>query len=177
MRLEDLDPTLCALIDDGTGAAIAAAFHNNAFEFRAPDGQRKLGLFPLACRFNRSCRPDAHKVWDPDQQQYVIHAVRDINSGEEITIRYVQIAFETVSRAFGVLFRYGFTCQCEVCSSLEAAFVESDLRRARIHTLSMSAEAEQSRRGANMAVTLTEMYREGVQLMSAEGLVVERIGS
>jgi hypothetical protein len=176
-RPEDLDPILRALINDGRGAAIAAAFHNNAFEFRTANGQRQLGFFPLACRFNHSCRLNAHKVWDPDQQQYVIHAVRDINAGEEITIQYVQVSFETVSRAFGLLFRYGFTCRCEVCSLVENAYVESDLRRARIHALSTSTGAEQSRRAPNMGVTLTEMYREGIQLMSAEGMVVERIGS
>jgi hypothetical protein len=91
LREQDRTSLLAQAMSDGSGSVIAAAFHNNGLEFQLPNGQRRVGLFPLACRFNHSCRPNAHKTWDPDQQQYVIHAVRDISASEEITIQYVHV--------------------------------------------------------------------------------------
>ncbi|GFP52691.1 hypothetical protein ACSS6W_003222 [Trichoderma asperelloides] len=59
----------------------------------APEG----GLFLDASRINHSCRPNGQKTWNANIGSLTVHAVRDIEQGEEITISYLDIAMDLCS--------------------------------------------------------------------------------
>ncbi|KAL4779641.1 hypothetical protein BJX76DRAFT_361620 [Aspergillus varians] len=46
-------------------------------------------VFLLASRINHSCIPNIHFAYNPELKKETFHAVRDIASGEELTIMYI----------------------------------------------------------------------------------------
>ena len=106
-------------------ARIAAIFECNNFEIGAQsevqeDGSLMTlaGVFPLAARVNHSCRPNVNQTWNSNLDQLTIHAIRDIEVGEELCDSYVLLLEDTQTRQVG-LDAYGFVCGCEVCGSSE----------------------------------------------------------
>jgi hypothetical protein len=159
-----------ALHDASAGAAKSAlgVFKSNAFA--TGDGARSL--FLRACRLNHSCRPNAIETWVPGESlpgdggddgdggggggssssssssttttgQLVVHALRDVAAGEELTIDY---EWEGISCRGGdergeLLQRWmGFRCRCCACSLTGAPREASDARRRRMRQLAQSVE-------------------------------------
>jgi hypothetical protein len=48
----------------------------------------QAGIFMTADRINHSCLPNANYIWNAALEKLTAHAIRDIKSGEEITISY-----------------------------------------------------------------------------------------
>ncbi|KAF7955659.1 hypothetical protein EAE96_004585 [Botrytis aclada] len=61
-------------------------FKTNALPMRNED---EGGLFIEACRINHACDNNAFGNWNANIQKHTIHALRDIQEGEEITISYL----------------------------------------------------------------------------------------
>ncbi|KAF8859117.1 hypothetical protein BDZ45DRAFT_783673 [Acephala macrosclerotiorum] len=49
----------------------------------------KGAIFLEACRINHACDNNAQKNWNEKIKRHTVHALRDINKGEEITITYL----------------------------------------------------------------------------------------
>jgi hypothetical protein len=92
------------------------------------------GVFPLAARVNHSCRPNVAQTWNANLNQLTIHAIRDIQSGEELCDSYVLLLEDSETRQVG-LDAYGFVCGCEVCGGSEEERRMSDERRLMIKRL------------------------------------------
>ncbi|XP_011625872.1 histone-lysine N-methyltransferase ATXR2 isoform X3 [Amborella trichopoda] len=74
------------------------------------------GFFPLQSCMNHSCSPNA-KAFKRDEDrdgQAIIVAVRDIHTGEEITISYIDEDLPYEERQ-AALADYGFKCTCPKC--------------------------------------------------------------
>ncbi|EEP78153.1 predicted protein [Uncinocarpus reesii 1704] len=73
------------------------------------------GIFPRAARINHSCKQNAQNSWNYNIGKLTIHAFRDIEEGEEITIAYIDGSeyFETRQNTLEEAF--GFKCRCEIC--------------------------------------------------------------
>ena len=56
------------------------------------------GLFPEASRINHSCRHNSQNTWNENIGRLTIHALRDIEEGEEVTITYLAIMSEYTDR-------------------------------------------------------------------------------
>lgn len=76
-----------------------------------------IGVYALASSINHSCRPNA--VVSFKGRELTIRAIRQIQSGEEITISYTDQLKSTWSRRLQLLRHYYFICHCERCSSLD----------------------------------------------------------
>jgi SET domain-containing protein len=50
------------------------------------DDVREAGIFLDACRINHACDNNAQKSWNENIKRHTIHALRDIEKDEEITI-------------------------------------------------------------------------------------------
>ena len=85
------------------------------------------GVFPLIARINHSCRQNAQHPWDKEKQREVVHAVREIREGEELTLNYSTGGPSEVRRR-ALKTYFGFYCACEVCSLPSAALKVSDER-------------------------------------------------
>lgn len=92
------------------------------------------GVYPTICLINHSCLPNAHNSWNSGTQCETIHAIRNIKSGEEITISYDK-GGPSGSRRTYLQGAFGFDCSCGICSLPPTDLEISDARRLRIQLL------------------------------------------
>ena len=91
-------------------------------------------IFPLVARLNHACRPNAQHAWNEARGIEVVHAVRDIQEGEELTLSYLAGGPSTERQ--GRLKEYfGFDCTCEACSLPAEELEASDARLRRAQKL------------------------------------------
>ncbi|KZZ92604.1 SET domain-containing protein 5 [Beauveria brongniartii RCEF 3172] len=56
------------------------------------------GIFEHACRINHVCSNNAQKSWDENLERHTVHALRDMQQGEEIIISYLRKSQPETSR-------------------------------------------------------------------------------
>ncbi|OAQ99103.1 hypothetical protein LLEC1_02359 [Akanthomyces lecanii] len=93
------------------------------------------GLFLQASRINHSCRHNSQNTWNKKLGQITIHAFRDIEEGEEITICYLGGSDKYAHRQRHLKSTFGFHCSCELCMMPLDYRVQSDERREKIDIL------------------------------------------
>ncbi|KAF4894958.1 SET domain-containing protein 5 [Colletotrichum fructicola] len=136
-------------------------------------GAREGGIFLEASRINHSCRHNAQNTWNADRGQLTVHALRDIDDGEEITISYLGASENYSSRQSRLKESFGFTCACELCTLPDSQRKQSDQRLDRITYLD-------DRIGDGICITSTplaclRMAHEMKHLMEEEGITDARI--
>ncbi|KAK5132411.1 hypothetical protein LTR08_009094 [Meristemomyces frigidus] len=90
---------------------------------------RGLSVFETAARINHSCMPNVHHSFNPTLQKQTVHAVRDIQNGEELVTTYLGGPgnyFVSHQRLEMLQESYGFACTCHACSDTTG---QSDHRR------------------------------------------------
>ncbi|KIW21908.1 uncharacterized protein PV07_12680, partial [Cladophialophora immunda] len=92
------------------------------------DDVREAGIFLNACRINHACDNNAQKSWNENIQRHTIHALRDIEKGEEITIYYLGVLNNRKARQEALRRKFAFTCSCRLCSLPPDQSEESDRR-------------------------------------------------
>lgn len=86
------------------------------------------GIFPRAARINHSCRQNSQNSWNHNLGKLTVHAFRDIEEGEEITIAYVDGSECFDARKDILEEAFGFSCECELCSLTVEETKKRDLR-------------------------------------------------
>ncbi|KAG6292098.1 hypothetical protein E4U09_003556 [Claviceps aff. purpurea] len=97
-----------------------------------PDTQ---AIFLEACRINHDCQNNAVHQWNANIEQGTVHALRDIQPGEEITISYVFSLKSRETRQKQLKDSFDFTCSCRLCSLLEDESEERDRKLEQIVSL------------------------------------------
>ncbi|KAK1250570.1 hypothetical protein MKX08_010573 [Trichoderma sp. CBMAI-0020] len=110
-------------LDDGPFLGIARS-NVSPLGFGATEG----GLFLDTARINHSCRPNAHKSWNENLKRLTVHAVRDIERGQEITISYLGATMSYIERQAILKHRFRFDCGCDLCSMTQFRRLKSDSR-------------------------------------------------
>ena len=89
------------------------------------------GIFVETARINHSCRPNAQHAWNDKLRRMMVHAVREISEGEELTLSYI-VGGPSTERKSNLKSFFSFDCHCELCGLPEAELANSDdrLRRA-----------------------------------------------
>ncbi|KAK6345843.1 hypothetical protein TWF730_010186 [Orbilia blumenaviensis] len=127
---EDISSTFNDLVEAHEHAW--SIYETNRFTCKSLDGQSKsLGIFPHSARLNHSCSPNVFHRYNPVINRLTIHALRDINIGEELLTSYIDICHPTVVRR-QYLKHWGFRCRCSACDSPDD---DEDYRRKRIEDL------------------------------------------
>ena len=98
------------------------------------DGDKRA-LFLEACRINHACDNNAQKSWNEKIKRHTVHALKDIDKGEEITITYLSPLKNRTARQKALQEGFGFTCLCHLCSLPVEQNQESDRRLEEIHRL------------------------------------------
>ena len=92
------------------------------------------GIYPNICLINHTCLSNAHNNWNDDTSRETIHALRNINAGEEITICYDKGSLFDPRRA-RLKSAFGIDCTCTLCSLQVPERQMSDARRLQIQHL------------------------------------------
>ncbi|PSK57777.1 Vacuolar protein sorting-associated protein 17 [Elsinoe australis] len=147
-------------------------YETNRFTVRSEGGARdQMGLFPLAARLNHSCRPNVFHRHNHLIGRLTIHALRDIEAGEEVCTSYIDVVHPMRERR-RILRHWGFKCACGECRHPGAA---GEHRRKRLEEMTAKMRKEEQRRAmmnwdrwdyARSLGVLEEM----VALMGEEGL-------
>ncbi|KAL8356723.1 hypothetical protein RB601_001843 [Gaeumannomyces tritici] len=96
------------------------------------------GIFLEASRINHACLQNAQNTWNEGLQQLTIHAIRDINQGEEITIMYIEDRANRAARQRTLQRDFRFTCSCQLCLLPPSLRASSDARLDEIQRLDKS---------------------------------------
>jgi hypothetical protein len=92
------------------------------------DGISQQALFPEIAMMNHDCRPNAAYFWDEEMMTHYVHAIRDIQPGEEITITYIDNEKDRNTRTSRLEKNWGFKCGCSSCTAHPNFVAESDSR-------------------------------------------------
>ncbi|KAH8158238.1 hypothetical protein CIB48_g10003 [Xylaria polymorpha] len=92
-------------------------------------------IFLEACRINHACDNNAQKSWNEAIRRHTVHAMRDIDQGEEITITYLAPLKPRKVRQEALKKKFGFICVCRLCSLPLEQSQESDRRLMEIDRL------------------------------------------
>ena len=80
-----------------------------------------IGVFKQLSRLNHSCEPNAKIKWNKELAQLQLHATKDIEEGEEITVSYFadQADDTTDLQVLRALHwdALHFECICKLCQS------------------------------------------------------------
>lgn len=75
-----------------------------------------IPMFPTICKINHSCIPNAYFWWNKTTACGVIHAIQEIQPGEEITVAYSSVAeMEYFRRLHRLKDYWNITCSCTRC--------------------------------------------------------------
>ncbi|KAL0578969.1 hypothetical protein V5O48_003061 [Marasmius crinis-equi] len=109
-----------------------AIFQTNAVA--AGDG---VGIFPRMARLNHGCSSAFNVVytWREKEGALVVHALKGITKGQELLTTYATMRKPRDFRRAFLRERYGFECQCDVCSLPEELSKGSDERLVAISDL------------------------------------------
>lgn len=80
------------------------------------NGETGGGIFLEASRINHACDNNAQKSWNENIKQHTVHALRNINEGEEITIYYLAAHTTWKARQEALRAKFKFSCSCHLCS-------------------------------------------------------------
>ena len=79
---------------------------------------------PTLALLNHSCNPNAAVVFDRNMAS--VRSIRDIKSGEQITISYIDNTFKRATRRQQLRNQYFFDCRCEGCEPPNNEFTGRD---------------------------------------------------
>ncbi|KAG5988785.1 hypothetical protein E4U52_006245 [Claviceps spartinae] len=131
--------------------------------------QESFAIFPYACRINHDCDENAMKEWNPETKQLTVHAMRDIEEGDEITVTYVHFSNNHEARQEMLQRDYHFTCCCRACSLPADLIEERDRIAAQIVCLASRAEEESCDCDPRPALTRLNYYDAEASLFEALG--------
>ncbi len=95
----------------------------------------RVGIFLEARRINYACDNNAQKNWNEKLRRHTVHAMRDIEAGEEITICYLGATTNRKARQDALKAKFDFICSCRLCSLPPQESLESDKRLDAIYRL------------------------------------------
>ena len=104
------------------GAKALARFNLNSFVIRnTTNSGPAWAIFENVSLMNHSCVPNCNVSWNQNTRRLCVHAIRDIQEGEELYMTYLSqfltfTGLETRTRELRS--RYGFTCTCSACTTL-----------------------------------------------------------
>lgn len=152
-------------------------FYNNNFALGDEDDRR--AVFPTVARINHSCVPNAQGNFNTNLGTFTIHALRDIDTHEEITISYLgdQLAVRQARQAH-LKQGYGFECGCELCAASPDKREASHGRRVRLHDqLRAFAERQLPATALDGAAEQSLLVRAMISVYEEDGIAGREVAS
>lgn len=109
---------------------VARIFRANAFGTGSTSS-----IFLRATRINHSCVPNCHFSWNTNLNRLTVHAVKDIATGQEMTVSYGEVLRTREQRKELLTPSYDFECNCPACQPHTEFGRANDIRRHRMFDL------------------------------------------
>ncbi|KAF8336986.1 uncharacterized protein EI90DRAFT_2910914 [Cantharellus anzutake] len=137
-------------------------------------GEDEAGIFPVTARLNHGCSRAFNVVyhWREEKHELVVHALRDIEPGEELLTTYTDTKKPRAVRREYLSQHYHFQCNCAVCSLPDNESQKSDDRLVRYaeNRLALSSWASGRIGGVDAIRLVKEIWSIGQE----EGYLSER---
>ena len=130
------------------------------------------GVFPNLSRINHSCKPNAKHSYNPVLEKYVVHTIRPVAAGQEITVSYLA-GGDSQQRQERLREAFGFTCTCEICSLPPAERRASDNRLIRAESLNDTIGNAESVRYS--PAKILKNCKKLLDIYNAEGIKDDRL--
>ncbi|KAK4442758.1 SET domain-containing protein [Podospora aff. communis PSN243] len=130
-------------------------------------GKSHMALFPRVSRINHACKPSAITRFDEQSLSMTIRAVRNIEPGEEITLSYTDFGLSFHERQQQLKAKWGFDCDCSICSLPPAEIAKSDARREKIVAMGKTVIKYVGEQDWKLAI---KTHREMIEVIEDEGL-------
>lgn len=98
------------------------------------------GVFLTASRINHACDNNTAHFWNENLKKLTVQAVRDIRTGEELTIFYLSSRRNREARQEELKQNFKFTCVCQLCSLPPEQCKDNDAKLDRVHALDVIIE-------------------------------------
>ncbi|KAH6661182.1 hypothetical protein BKA67DRAFT_654314 [Truncatella angustata] len=148
-------------------------YETNRFTLRLSSGEFKIGIYHKASRLNHSCAPNVFHRYNSRINRMTIHALRDIQPGDELNTSYIDICHPTAVRR-QMLKGWGFHCGCSACESSDEM---RDLRRKKIEDVMNKLKKREEQWESNHEqwtdkdyAKSVSMIERGMRLMESEGM-------
>ncbi|KAB8291548.1 hypothetical protein EYC80_006349 [Monilinia laxa] len=155
----------------GQGSPLTNIIRSNAYPLgpNSPIG----GIFQTISRINHSCLPTTQHSWNAARQEFLVHAVREILPGQEITTSY-HVGGPSSARKAQLREFFKFDCTCTLCSLPEAELQKSDARLVRAAKLDQAiGNAESVMKNPD---TILKTCRSLEMIYREEGIQDQRVG-
>lgn len=125
-------------------------------------------IFPTAARMNHSCIPNVYHSYDSSLDMIAVHAIRDIEMGEEFCTSYIELCKGRESRAEG-LGGWGVQCRCFACDLSKMRGRQGEERRREMGVLA-EILGGRGEGGKGKGEEGLEMAKRMVRLCEEEGV-------
>lgn len=130
------------------------AFSTNSVAM-GPNHEYGSGVFEKYSRINHAYAPNVHNHYNPTLGLLAVHAVKQINKGEEILTSYIDSTCRNRDQRSRALNIWGAKCECRCCSGPKAA--ASDVRRKRLFELDqVFAYDAEAKRNPTLPILMTD---------------------
>ena len=156
--------------------AVLNIFRSNSFNI----GSRGISqaLFSRISRINHSCIPNAQGNYHEEQGRFNVHATRDINIDEEVSINYLpENGFVKSSRQDQLLSGYGFSCNCPACDMANLSAQKGEADRVKFHENLGNAREELGSPGGYSTETELSMTRSFIELLEGQKITGRELSS
>lgn len=160
----------------GVARTALGVWQSNALPSHASGG---ASLYADACRINHSCSPSLEQTFDTETRAQRLHVTHpDVSCGDQLSIAYDNEPGTRAQRRERLYCRFGFLCECRLCSLVGTELARSDERQARMSKLrafifdGAARVDEQGTAVPREPCTLISAVEEMLSLQRSEGLPV-----
>jgi hypothetical protein len=156
---------------------IVSIFRNNAFNLDSLSKFRQA-VFNQISRLNHSCVPNAQGNFNDALGVFNVHATRQIEAGEEVTLNYLpEHSTPRALRQTQLQSTYNFTCTCAACSLATVRDQDGEVKRIQIHRdITMYGEEAMKSGNQNQEAEL-KIVKSLIQLLEDEDVAGREVAA
>ncbi|KAH6695496.1 hypothetical protein F5X68DRAFT_186951 [Plectosphaerella plurivora] len=132
------------------------------------EGSTTSGIYPTICLINHSCLPNAHHSWNSATRQETIHAIRPINTGDEIVISYTGPYALSSARLERLQLSFGFRSIMEMLDAMIVSMAHTNPSRALGVCLGLDLALKDEYQGYP-GILAGRLYYDAFQICAADG--------
>lgn len=149
---------------------VLSIFRSNSFNLGSGSIFRQA-LFSSIARINHSCVPNAQGSFHDEMGKFNIHATRDIDANEELTLNYLhERGAVRELRQARLLDGYGFSCDCPACDLRLDRGRNGEKARLKLQKVLGEYAASVGESGVESPEKEFEMIQQFIQLLEGDGI-------